>query len=142
MAPIVVDASVVAKWYIPEQDHEPARALRDDYLNGRHDLLAPALLPFEVVNALKYSGHYDGDQVVEASTTLPEYGLELIPYRDAGPAAEVAVDLDSTLYDASYLALAHSRDSTAYTADSRLLDATEGTTYSDAISHIRDYKSR
>lgn len=139
MADVVVDASVVAKWYIPERDHELARALRDDYLDGRHDLLAPALLPFEVINALKYSGHYEDDQLVEASTTLPEYGIELIPYREAGPVAEVALDLDVTLYDASYLALALSRDSTVYTADSRLLDATEGGTYSDIPSHIRNY---
>jgi predicted nucleic acid-binding protein len=139
MADIVVDASVVAKWYIPERDHEHARALRDDYLTGRHDLLAPALLPFEVINALRYSGHYEGDRLIEASTTLPEYGIKLIPYRRADPVAEVAVDLDITLYDASYLALAHTNETTVYTADSRLRDATEGSAYSDRCSHIREY---
>lgn len=139
MAAIVVDASVVAKWYLPERDHEQARSLRDDYLNGDHDLLAPALLPFEVINALKYSGHYDGDRLIEAATTLPEYGIELIPYRDAGPIAEIAVDLDSTLYDASYLALASTNEATIYTADSRLLDAADGSSYSVRSSHIREY---
>lgn len=139
MTDVVVDASVVAKWYIPERHHEEARELRDDYLNGRHDLLAPALLPFEVINALKYSGHYEGDRLVEASTTLPEYGIELMPYREAGPIAEIAVDLDITLYDASYLALAHANEATVYTADSQLLDATEGSAHSDRSSHIREY---
>lgn len=139
MTDIVVDASVVAKWYIPEQDHEPARTLRDEYLDGRHDLLAPALLPFEVVNALKYSGHYEGDRLVEASTTLPEYGLTLKAYGDLGPVASVAVDLDLTLYDASYLALAQTTDATVYTADSRLLEATVGSPYSEVSAHIREY---
>ncbi|MFB6219431.1 MAG: type II toxin-antitoxin system VapC family toxin [Halobacteriaceae archaeon] len=139
MAAIVVDASVVAKWYIPERDHEQARTVRDDYLNGRHELLAPALLPFEVVNALKYSGHYEDERLTEAATTLPEYGIELIPYRDAGPAAEIAVDLDITLYDASYLALAHTNEATVYTADGRLLDSTDGSAYSDCCTHIREY---
>ena len=139
MVVIVVDASVVVKWYIPERDHEPARAVRDHYLNGHHDLLAPALLPFEVINALKYSDHYTGDRLIEASTTLPEYGIELISYREAGPVAEIAVDLDITLYDASYLALAHTNETTVYTADSRLLEATEGSSYSDCCSHIREY---
>lgn len=142
MADIVVDASVVAKWYIPEQDHERARELRDDYLDGRHDILAPALLPFEVINALKYSGHYDGDRLVEASSTLPEYGITLVPYRDAGPVADVAVELDTTIYDASYLALADTNRATVYTADSRLLDTTQGTTYAQSASHIREYESR
>lgn len=139
MADIVVDASVVVKWYIPERDHEPARQLRDDYLNGRHDLLAPALLPFEVGNALKYSGHYSGERLRDASTTLTEYGITLVPYRNAGPLTDVAVDLDITFYDAAYLALAHTSDSTVYTADSRLLDAVEESDYSNVPSHIRDY---
>ncbi len=37
MADAVVDTSTVVKWYIPEQHHEQARALRDDLLNGNVD---------------------------------------------------------------------------------------------------------
>lgn len=55
---------------IPEQHHEQARALRNDFLNGKHDLCAPALMPFEVVNALNYSGHYDGERLHEAAHSL------------------------------------------------------------------------
>lgn len=141
MVDVVVDASVVTKWYIPEEHHERARALRDDYLNGVHDLKAPALLPFEVINALEYSGHYDGDRLREASSTLPEYGITLVPYRAAGPVADVAVDLDITVYDASYLALAESSSGGFYTADSALLEATEGSAYAERSCHIRDYDS-
>ncbi|MFB6312112.1 MAG: type II toxin-antitoxin system VapC family toxin [Salinirussus sp.] len=139
MATMVADASVVTKWYVPERDHKRALALRDDYLNGRHDLVAPALLPFEVINALKFSGHYEGDRLIEAATTLPEYGIELIPYRDVGPVAELAVELDITLYDASYLALAHSNEATLYTADSRLLETIESGACADRSAHIRAY---
>lgn len=139
MGDIVVDASVVAKWYIPERDHEQARTLRDDYLDGRHDLLAPSLLPFEVINALKFSGHYEGDRLIEASNTLPEYGIELVPYRSAGPIAKTAVDVDITLYDASYLALAHANETTLYTADSGLVDVANDAGYSDHCLHIRKY---
>lgn len=142
MADVVVDASVVAKWFVPERDNEQARAVRDDYLDGYHDLLAPALLPFEVVNALECGGQYDGDRLVEASRALSEYGIELVPFRDAGPVAEVAVELDVTLYDASYLSLARTSDSTVYTADSRLLDVIDGGAYEDVASHVRNYSSR
>ncbi len=139
MADVVVDASVVAKWYIPEQDHEVARALRDDYLNGRHDLFAPTLLPYEVINALKYSGHYEGDRLVEASSTIIEYGIELVGYAEVGPVATVANELAITLYDAAYLALADTTEGTVYTADSQLLDAAAESSYADVSSHIRDY---
>ena len=79
--------------------------------------------------------------MVEASTSLSEYGIDLIPYGVAGPVAEVATELDVTVYDASYLALAETSDATVYTADSRLLDATEGSPYADVAAPIRYYES-
>lgn len=139
MAPIVVDASVVAKWYLPEQHHEQARALRDDYLNGTHDLYAPALLPFELLNALKYSGHFDSGELREAATSASEYGLELVPFHELGAVVSIATAADVTIYDASYVALARSHETTVYTADTALLDALADTPYSDAAAHIQSY---
>lgn len=139
MAEFVVDASVVVKWYIPEQNHEQARALRDAYLNGTHDLLAPALMPFEAVNVLRYSGQYDGDRLVDASETLPEYGVELVAYRTLPSIAEIATELDVTIYDAAYLALAAETESLVYTADGTLLDDIAHTEYAADATHIRDF---
>lgn len=139
MAEFVVDASVVVKWYIPEQNHEQARALRDEYLDGTHDLLAPALMPFETVNALRYSGEYDGDRLVDASETLPEYGVELVAYRNIPSVAEIATELDVTIYDAAYLGLAAEMDSVVYTADGTLLDVIARTEYADDATHVRTY---
>ena len=101
MSEIVVDTSVIIKWYVPEQHHEQARALRDAYLDGKFDLVAPALMPFEAINALKYSGHYEGERLEEASKSLPEYGIDLIPLNKTGPIAEIANNLDVTIYDAA-----------------------------------------
>jgi len=138
MSEIVVDTSVIVKWYIPEQHHEQARALRDAYLDGKFDLVAPALMPFEAVNALKYSGHYEGERLEEASKSLPEYGIDLIPFNKTGPVAEIANNLDITIYDAAYIALAQKFDTKAYTADGNLLDDLEGD-YSELAEHIRTY---
>lgn len=139
MADLVVDTSVVVKWYIPEQHHEQARALRDDFLNGTHDLYAPALMPFEAVNALNYSGHYDGERLVEATDSLGEYGIELVPFQSVGSLAEITTTLGITAYDAAYVALAVERAATAYTADSTLLTDLEGSEYEGAVSHIQTY---
>ena len=138
MAEIIVDTSVVVKWYIPERHHEHARALRDAYLDGKCDLVAPAFMPFEAINALKYSGHYDGDRLEEASISLPEYGIDLVSFNNSGPVAAIANDLDITIYDASYIALAEQLDTTVYTADGNLLDDLEGD-YSEMAEHIRTY---
>lgn len=134
---VVVDASVVVKWYVPEQHHEAARALRDGYLDGDLDLLAPALLPFEVVNALRYSGLFDDEQLRAAAGTLPEYGLELVPFGSLGPVADLAARADCSVYDASYLALAASRGCTLYTADERLVTAGTETADGPTVEHVR-----
>jgi len=138
MPEIVVDTSVVVKWYIPERHHEQARLLRDAYLEGTFDLVAPALMPFEAINALKYSGHYEGNRLEEAADSLLEYGIELVPFNETGPLASVANDLDVTVYDASYIALARKLDTKAYTADGNLLDELDGD-YSELAAHIRTY---
>ena len=138
MSEIVVDTSVVVKWYIPEQHHEQARALRDAYLDGEFDLVAPAFMPFEAVNALKYSGHYEGERLEEASKSLPEYGIDLVSFNKTGSVTEIANDLDITVYDAAYIALAQNHDTKAYTADGNLLDNLKGD-YSELAEHIRTY---
>ena len=138
MSEIVVDTSVVVKWYIPEQHHEQARALRDAYLDGEFDLVAPALMPFEAVNALKYSGHYEGERLEEASKSLAEYGIDLVSFNKTGSVTEIANDLDITVYDAAYIALAQNHDTKAYTADGNLLDNLKGD-YSELAEHIGMY---
>lgn len=137
---LVVDASVVVKWYIPERDHAAALALREDYLDGDVDLFAPSLLPFEVINALRYSGDYDGDSLVAAAQSITDYGIELRSFADAGDIATTANELDIAIYDASYLALAATIDSPAYTADERLLEAVSNTEYADRATHLADYR--
>ena len=139
MADVVIDTSTAVKWYIPKQHHEQARSLRDDFLNGKHDLCAPALMPFEALNALDYSGHYDGERLREAANSLDNYGIELVSFGSVGPIAEITNTIDVTAYDAAYVALAVERDATVYTADENLLQDLGGSEYEDTVVHIRTY---
>lgn len=136
---IVVDASVVVKWYIPEQDHQDARALRKDYLDGTLDLFAPSCLSFEVINALRYSEFFSADDLTAAAETLPKYGIKAIPFDGIERVVACAETLDIPIYDASYLALAAERDTTMQTADGRLIENTHETEYAPHISHISGY---
>lgn len=52
---IVVDASVAYKWYAEETWTQEARNMIDDYQNGHIDIASVALMPFEVLNALRYA---------------------------------------------------------------------------------------
>jgi hypothetical protein len=48
----VLDASVALKWVMPEVDSPIAVRLRDEFLNGMHELFAPDIYPVEVAHAL------------------------------------------------------------------------------------------
>ena len=85
-----------------------ALRLRDAFINGLIDLIAPSILHFEVLNALKYSGAFGEDELKEVARILDDYqftlyGLEGI-YSEK--TIEVAMRKGITIYDASYVALA------------------------------------
>ncbi len=51
---VVVDASVVVKWFVKEEGSEEALRLRDRYVEGEIQIIAPELITFEVLNALYF----------------------------------------------------------------------------------------
>ena len=52
MSKFVLDASVALKMLLPEPGSDAANALRDDFKNQIHDLIAPDTLPVEMAHTL------------------------------------------------------------------------------------------
>lgn len=137
---IVVDASVVIKWFAPEQYSVQARTLRDTYLDGDVALFAPTQLPYEVANGLRYSEFVTDDNVATSLESLAEYGITELSFEQISGIIELAVSEDVSVYDAAYVALANQRDCLCYTADNRLLTSIEADEYTAHLSHIRDFQ--
>lgn len=123
MKPAVIDASVAAKWFIPESDSTKAMK----YLNGRFRLLAPDLIHTELANVfwkLEKRGILNRDEtlgLVEDFLSLP---LEIYDTRAIlGPALEIAIATKRTVYDSLYLALAIEINGIVVTADARWVNA-------------------
>jgi len=115
----VFDASVVVKWYLPDDTaFDAAVALR-----RRFDGLAPGLVLTEVANALgKYvrAGRLDIDVACDVVSTLYD-DLELVPDNGLiGQAQRMAAELNHTVYDCLYLVLARQRSVPIFTADKRM----------------------
>jgi predicted nucleic acid-binding protein len=72
---IVVDTSVIVKWFVEEEYSKNARLLRDSYVNGLIDLTAPSLLSYEVINALKFSGAFGEEELAEIAKILDYYQI-------------------------------------------------------------------
>ncbi|HYT18246.1 MAG TPA: type II toxin-antitoxin system VapC family toxin [Thermoplasmata archaeon] len=138
MALAVVDASVVAKWFLQEENTLTARRLREDFLEGSLRLRVPSLLPFEVLNALKYNPNFPSRGLLAASRALDAAGLLTVPLfgEYAERTVAIASRFDLTIYDAAYVALADIADCTLYTADEQLVDVPMNR---PAITHIREY---
>jgi len=137
MEKVVSDASVIVKWFIEEEHSDKALKLRDMHVNGEVSVAAPELMPFEVLNALKYSGLFELDELKAAAISLSSYGIELYSLKGelAERAVEIAVEKDITVYDAVYLALANELSTVLYTADEKLIRKV-GKEYGDIVVHI------
>ncbi|NOZ76486.1 MAG: type II toxin-antitoxin system VapC family toxin [Euryarchaeota archaeon] len=118
---IVVDASVAVKWFLEEVHSEKAEALLKDYARGLVDLVSPDLMPYEVLNALRYNLDFGKADLEKVASVIEGYQLLLVPF-NAGTTIDMAYDHGITIYDATYVALAKEMGIEFYTADERLLD--------------------
>lgn len=125
----VVDASVLGKILVPEADSERARGLVGEWMDGRLDLLAPAILPAEIASMLWKRVRRALLPVDQATRLYADFvclGVPLAPLEDLAPAAlEFALRYQQSVYDGLYLALAHETRSVLVTADTRLSEALE-----------------
>ncbi len=124
-AAAVVDASVVAKWFLAERGTDGAIALRDRHVNGEVRLVAPELMVYEVANALRYHPRVGSDRLAEHIEDLfaVEVGLDPVSEVSMTAAIQTAYRTGLSIYDAAYVALAERLDATLYTADEALLRA-------------------
>ena len=121
-AEMVIDTSVVFKWFSPtdEPGTPEALGLLDAHAAGDLKLIAPSTLPVELANGLRYVP-LDGSAVKRALTALELAHIRTFDCTGGllASAVELAVDHDITVYDALFLALALERTCILATADRR-----------------------
>jgi len=135
---IVVDASVVVKWFVEEKYSKEALIIRDSFTEGLVDIVAPPLLYFDVLNALKYSGAFGEDELKKIACILEDYQFTVYDLKGvyAERVVEIAMRKGITIYDASYVALALIEGVDLYTADEKLLTKTQDL---GITKHLRDF---
>jgi predicted nucleic acid-binding protein len=123
---LVVDASVVTKWFVQEELSDKAIRLRDDYLEGKITIACPDLLGYEVINALRYKPSFGEQDLKTVARALEKYNFlsySILSNNVASKSIEFALKYGLTIYDASYIAVADYLDrSIVYTADPKLVE--------------------
>lgn len=124
---VVVDASVVCKWFVPEAGSEGALDLREAHIEGRVRVLAPDLLAYELANALRHHPSMSTDRIRTATRSLFDMQISLERPSSASwvRAADFAYREKLTIYDACYAVLAVGHSCPLVTDDSRHLRASK-----------------
>jgi predicted nucleic acid-binding protein len=119
---VVVDSSVACKWYyrVNEPGADSADALLEAQRVGDVALVAPATLPVEVSNAVRYTP-LPQDLVLDIieMIALARVGLYGITGSRLHAAAILAYRHKLSIYDALFLQLAEELDCPLVTADRR-----------------------
>ena len=143
--PLVLDTSVAAKWYLPEELREEALELATRVGTGEVQLLAPSIIGPELFNAL-YQQHrrtyLSLDEVrafFSSFTEAPVSFFEIDPLTSR--AVEITLDSGVVVYDALFLALAEEAGTVVVTADYKLLRVLSGTAYDRMAHYLADVGS-
>jgi predicted nucleic acid-binding protein len=118
---MVIDASVAAKWFLPEPGQDEVEKL----LSGEYQLIAPELIRVEVAAAIVKRVRLKLMDEGEATAACDRWKrvlqadvIELVPDADLlASAIELAISAKHALQDCLYLAAAVSAGAGLFTAD-------------------------
>jgi len=136
LSTLVVDASIVSKWFLQEEESDAAREL----LRRNWILYAPDLLVAEIGNVLwkrleKRELTFEQTELIMAR--FAEAPIVLVPVEQlAGMALRIAHLYRRSFYDCTYLALALREKCRMVTADLRFLNALHGTPLSAYMTDL------
>ena len=141
---LVMDASVLIKFYVPEILSDRAERLLAKVEKKDIDLLAPDLIYPEAGNILwkkqrlKELTRSEVEEITDAILSLPlkiESSQPLLPL-----ALDIAIAYGITIYDAVYVSLAKVYEATLITADRKLFDVLAKTDLKDSVIWLGNYK--
>jgi predicted nucleic acid-binding protein len=142
LSAIVVDASVAVKWFVPEAHSDKARQWR----GGPDELHAPSVFfDIELANILwkkvRAGGlaRADANNILDQLPTLPVIRQPELPH--LASAFDLATKTQRTVYDCVYLALAIHLQGRMVTADLRLFNSLQGTSFASFICWVEDVPS-
>jgi predicted nucleic acid-binding protein len=123
---ICVDASLAAKWVLPEERYDQARALLTETMRNGDVIVAPHLLLAEVTNILHRRVVRGLLSIEDTHDALETFLMFPIRLRQSGDLHLRALTIANTFklpaaYDAHYVGLAQILNCDLWTDDSRLI---------------------
>jgi predicted nucleic acid-binding protein len=123
-APILLDSSVILKWFLNEDGAKEAIQYRKDSKREKIDVAIAEFSFYEVANVLRFNKNMTQENVHRAIHDVAEAGLPILPFDITAMhiAIENAYEYDISIYDAYFVAQADLEGMRLVTADNRLAD--------------------
>ena len=120
---IILDTSVVLKWFVDEDGSETARQYLHKFIEGEYHILFPSLLFYELGNVCLQKS-IPVDEIGKIMEMLQKYAFEI---EDVGRTAfrkvyQNASEYNLTFYDASFVTLMQKHNCKLVTADKKLFN--------------------
>ena len=127
MDKIVVDSSIVIKWFVTEPLSDAAHRVLNSYQSGAITFLAPDLLNAEVGNIIWKKHRFHGLAKTDAEQIIDAFRELTIEFAATSELLEnafrLAVEHERTVYDSLYLALSEREQCPYVSADEKLVNA-------------------
>lgn len=121
----VLDANIAAKWMLPENDSDKAIAVRDEFKQQLHELIAPDVFPVEVGHTFtraERQGRITQSESLNFWADVMTTPPQLISYLPLMPDAMAMSSLERIgVYDCLYVILAIREKCWLLTADEKLI---------------------
>lgn len=121
----VLDANVALKWVLSEPDSARANALRQDFRNGIHQVLAPDIFPVEIAHGLTRAERRKLLKPPQGKALLADVLASCPQLHPSMPLLDRAFDISSAhrqgVYDCLYVALAQQEGCELVTSDDKLV---------------------
>jgi len=124
----VVDASVLVKWFMEEENRDHALGLRELHTSGRSTLFVSELTFLEILNAIRYGPRAKEEDGAEAVYVLENLHLQVKPvgFNLLRKANAIAWAYKITIYNALYVALAEQLRYPLITSDEAMVRKLKG----------------
>jgi predicted nucleic acid-binding protein len=121
---LVLDTSVILKWYKEEEYTEIAVKLKRDLVEGLNNVIVPDLILYEMANVLRLAEGFNEDLIKKSLESFIDLEVDIvIPTMEIIElAVKLSYDYKIAVYDAVFIALAKLVNGIFVTADKKLYE--------------------